>query len=298
MRVRSPPGVLMKTSNKEWKCQFCDLIFQRRKDLFEHLSNSHSRKIRKRHQICKFCGQVMENIRKHNRICEKRSHGPHRWTEEEKKRHSEKRKLYLKQNPDKHPWKLRVKFRSAPCEKLKSRLLADGFEFIEEYTDMSWDHSYSIDIAILSKKIGIEVNGNQHYLRTGELKPVYQKRHDYLINQGWNLIELHYANCYHEDKIKELEDAIISGKSIDESEHLRLFANRRVKQEKIKKGQYKLPYSVWEERKKIILSSNADMSKIGWQRKVSKATGLTRVNIRDTIKHFREEFEKIAFIRK
>ena len=288
----------MKIHKNDWKCRFCGSVFDTRKKLFEHLALTHSRERRKRNQICEFCGQVMNNIREHNRVCVKRPHGPHKWTKEEKELQSEKRKAYLKQNPDKHPWKLRGKFRSVPCERLKSKLLADGFEFLEEYTDTQWSHSYSIDIAILDKKIGIEVNGNQHYLRTGELKPVYQKRHDYLTSQGWKLIEVHYANCYHDDKIKELEDAIISGNTIDESEHLRLFSNRRLKKEKIKKGPYKLPDEIWEERKRLILSSNVDMSKIGWQSEVSKMTGLTRVNIRGTIDHFRDEFEKIAFIRK
>ena len=288
----------MNFPNNNWKCRFCDLVFPTRKDLFSHLALIHSRACRKTHQVCEFCGQVMNNIREHNRVCEKRPRGPHKWTEEERRKQSEKRKLYLKQNPDKHPWKLKGKFRSVPCEKLKSKLLEDGFEFLEEYTDARWEHSYSIDIAILSKKIGIEVNGNQHYLRTGELKPVYQKRHDYLSENGWKIIELHYANCYHEDKIKLLEDAIRENKLIDECEHRRLFQDRKTKKIKIKKGQYKLPIEILEKRRNMILNSAVDLCKFGWQNEISKITGLTRANIRDTIRHFKEEFEKISYIRK
>lgn len=150
----------------------------------------------------------MENIRKHNRICEKRPRGPKRWTDSDKKRISEKRKAYLKANPDKHPWKFKSKFKSIPCETLKVRLRCDNFTFQEEFTDSNWLHSYSIDIAFSEKKLGIEVNGNQHYLRSGQLKPYYENRRQYLISEGWTIIELHYANCYKEEKIKELEKYI------------------------------------------------------------------------------------------
>ena len=249
-------------------------------------------------KICSKCGVTYTNISKHNRICEKMPHGPHKWTEEERKIQSEKRKKYLKENPDKHPWKNKEKFNSIPCEKLKKQLIDDGFEFVEEYTDASWEHSYSIDIAILSKKIGIEVNGNQHYLRTGNLKPVYQRRHEYLESNGWKIIELHYANCFHEDRIKRIEDMIMKNTLIDESEHRRLFQNRKTKKIKIKKGQYKLPITVLEKRKEMILNSGVDLGKFGWQSEIAKITGLTRANIRDTISHFNEEFEKISYIRK
>ena len=129
MWVRSPPGVL-----------FIIRIYM----------------LRKRNQICPYCGQIMKNIRKHYKVCEKKRRG-HTHTEEEKKLISEKRKQYLQEHPDEHPWKRGTKFISIPCEKLKEVLKQDGFNFVEEYSDRRWEHNYSIDIAFLDKKLAIEI---------------------------------------------------------------------------------------------------------------------------------------------
>lgn len=74
---------------------------------------------------------------------------------------------------------------------------------MSEYTDSNWAHAYSLDIAFVDIKLDIEVNGNQHYVG-GQLKPYYQSRHDYLTSQGWTVIELHFKDCYRENKITEL----------------------------------------------------------------------------------------------
>ena len=121
-------------------------------------------------------------------------------TEETKKLLSEKRRKWLQDNPELHPWKRSSKFISAPCEVLKQRLRDEGIEFEEECTAVP-GRFFSIDIAITAKKIGIEVNGEQHYKRTGELKDYYQARHDLIESLGWTLIELHYTECYNEDAV-------------------------------------------------------------------------------------------------
>lgn len=121
-------------------------------------------------------------------------------TGETKKLLSDKRRRWLHDNPELHPWKRSNKFISAPCEVLKQRLRDEGIEFEEECTAVP-GRFFSIDIAIPTKKIGIEVNGEQHYKRTGELKDYYQARHDLIESLGWTLIELHYSECYNEDVI-------------------------------------------------------------------------------------------------
>ena len=76
---------------------------------------------------------------------------------------------YLKENPDKHPWKKNDKFKSKPCEKFKKMLIDNDIYFIDEYQP-SDDRFYSIDVAFPNKKFGIEINGNQHYNNDGTLK--------------------------------------------------------------------------------------------------------------------------------
>lgn len=108
---------------------------------------------------------------------------------------SKKRKQWLLENPEKHVWKRHNKFISVPCQKLKEKLKELNIDFVEEYTPFN-DYNYSIDIAFPEIKLGIEVNGNQHYDKSGNLKEYYQKRHNIFENRGWRLLEVHYSKCY------------------------------------------------------------------------------------------------------
>lgn len=234
---------------------------------------------------------------------------PH--TEEEKKKISEARKKYLREHPEKCHWRNKDKFKSVPCEKLKEILRKD-YSFVEEYTDTRWEHNYSLDIAFLEKKLAIEVNGEQHYDKTGNLAPYYQKRHEYLTSQGWTVIELHYANCFNQESIEKIKTAIETGIPISEEEHKLLFQNKRKSKEekrllkfaefekakregRLDKTQTKIiagKYSEekWIERKNKILSCGVDITKYGWAKLVSDKIGLSRGEIYHTILHFPNDF--------
>lgn len=116
-------------------------------------------------------------------------------SEELKHQISDKRKQWLKENPSKHCWKNNVKFISQPCEYFKSILKENGFPFIEEYTPLKERH-FSIDIAFPNDKVGIEINGNQHYCSNGCLKEYYQERHNLIEDNGWILFEIPYNKVY------------------------------------------------------------------------------------------------------
>jgi hypothetical protein len=124
-------------------------------------------------------------------------------TDETKNNLSHLRINFLKQNPDKHPWKKNTKFISAPCEYLKQFLQSNNIEFISEYMPLL-NRMFSIDIALPTYKLGIEVNGNQHYNKDGTLKSYYQERHNLIESDGWILIELHYSSCYNENILNSL----------------------------------------------------------------------------------------------
>lgn len=51
---------------------------------------------------------------------------------------------------------------------------------------------------------------------------------------------------------------------------------------------------MWLERKEMILKSGIDFSKFGWKSEIQRRTNLTRREIENTIKHFKEDF-KFAF---
>ena len=134
------------------------------------------------------------------------SSGGWRHTAEARARISEARLKWLRENPEKHPWKRPDKFQSEPCEALKEKLREAGFDFVEEYQPFD-DRFFAIDIAFPEAKIGIEVNGNQHYsdIETETLKPYYQRRHDLLVEEGWRMVEVRYNQVYNPSIIDNLQ---------------------------------------------------------------------------------------------
>jgi len=111
---------------------------------------------------------------------------------ETKERISISRKKYLKDNPDKIKW---VGNKSAPSERFKEILRINNISFVEEFRPLV-DRFFNIDISFPDKKIGIEINGEQHYERDGRLKKYYQDRHDLIVNEGWVLYEIHTSLVY------------------------------------------------------------------------------------------------------
>lgn len=118
-----------------------------------------------------------------------------------KRKMSISKKEFYKNNKHKHNWKTK---KSIPCEKFKEMLIKHNISFIEEYTPLD-DRFYAIDVAFPDKKIGIEINGNQHYNPDGTLKDYYKDRHDTIEKNGWKLLEYHFSVCYN----KEMCESII-----------------------------------------------------------------------------------------
>lgn len=132
----------------------------------------------------------------------------HSHSEPARERMSMSRKVWLAANPEKHPWKRSSKFDSEPCQKLKDALQARSIDFHEEFTPLE-DRFFSLDVAFPALKVGIEVNGEQHYNRNGSLKPYYQQRHDLIESAGWKLYEVHYSICYDQKRLSSIVDSIV-----------------------------------------------------------------------------------------
>jgi len=126
-----------------------------------------------------------------------------KFSEETKRMMSDKKRQWCKDYPEKMVWKNRERFHSVPCEHFKEELRSQGIPFVEEFVPLE-DRAYSIDIAFPDKKIGIEINGNQHYEKTGKLKPYYQERHDLIESVGWRLKEIHYSNVWNQDVVRSV----------------------------------------------------------------------------------------------
>jgi predicted DNA-binding protein YlxM (UPF0122 family) len=121
-------------------------------------------------------------------------------SEETKRKISESRKKFLKENPDKITWRREDVKISQPCENVKNFLRKNNIQFIPEFDPGVDGRFFSVDIAIPEKQIIIEVNGNQHYNNDGTLKSYYQERHDLIEKLGWTIYEIHYTDAFNEEK--------------------------------------------------------------------------------------------------
>lgn len=138
-------------------------------------------------------------------------------TEETKLRMSEIRKEYLLNHPDKKIWQTKEYGKSIPCEKVKKLLQDNGIEFIPEYEPLLHKKRFfSVDIAFPHIKVGIEINGRQHYNTEGNLLPYYKNRHELIESEGWKLYEIPYNVAFNTDLIlKTINDILTSPTKID-----------------------------------------------------------------------------------
>jgi very-short-patch-repair endonuclease len=233
-------------------------------------------------------------------LFQKRSN-PHRWSDGEKEMLSEKRKKWLKENPDKHPWRKKTKLVSAPCEQLKNYLKGVGVE-LEEEVIVSEESNYSVDILIPSKNLVIEVNGNQHYDNSGNLKPYYQERHNHISSLGWKILEIHYTMAFHHEFIRKIiEEEHEASKILPFKLKEKECSNKKVH------GCHKL-YSQariekWNlENKKyieLVKTSGIDFSKFGWVDKVSKVINQKPQKVNLWMRRMMPDFyEKFCFKKK
>ena len=208
------------------------------------------------------------------------------------------RKKWLADNPDQHPWKKDSKFKSVPCEFLKSKLRNYNIDFVEEVS-ISKDRHFSVDILIPSKSLIIEVNGNQHYDKLGKLTKYYQDRHDFIESLGWKIIEIHYSICYNFEIILDLinkssNDSIILPFYKRELISKRIYKNR---EDYIKSKNIKLK-NANQDLIALVLTSNIDFSKFGWVGKVSKLTGITSQHTSKWVKRYIPQLYERCFKRK
>lgn len=244
---------------------------------------------------CLRCGTI--NLRKRSKYCSLQC--SKQVTKKTSEKISKARTKYLKENPDKHVWKRLSKFKSEPCERVKKYLNDQGIKFIEEWNPLEF-RQFSIDIAFPDIKLGIEVNGNQHYNSDGTLKEYYQKRHDLIIESGWKLIELHYSSCFNE----ELLANIIS--SWEQPDYSQYFQIKRIKQEKNKsKSEARGVKAKRKTDEKMIpkinelLNSNINFGEFGWVKKAATFLQVKEQKVSQYMKRYASEFyETNCFKRK
>lgn len=111
-------------------------------------------------------------------------------SEKTKKKISEKRKEYLRKNPDKVPYRLNHYSRgpSYAEEYWKGILDANELDYVQEYRI----GLYSLDFAFVDNKIDLEIDGDQHYLDERIIKSD-KRRTEWLTEKGWTVIRISWS---------------------------------------------------------------------------------------------------------
>lgn len=213
---------------------------------------------------------------------------------------SKRRKQFLRDNPSKHPWRNKNKFVSAPCEKFKQLLMERGIHFCAEYSPLlEYNRYFSIDVAFPDKKLGIEINGNQHYMQDGKLTTYHQARHDTIESHGWRILEIHYSLVYNKVKVNVVIDSIIrdNGLPLNDGADYRSYLKQKTrKQAEI--AEYVTNRKTTQEnelRAKINLVINSEIcfDKFGWVGKLAPMLGMCSSNVHKWMKREMPEFYEI-----
>lgn len=156
------------------------------------------------------------------------------------------------------------------------------------------DRNFSIDIAFPDLKIGIEINGNQHYNPDGSLKAYYAERHNLIVEAGWKLMELHYSVAYGD--LSFIVKSIRSGTSV-QPDYSKYFSARNQKQfgepkKPLKRG-VKATLKAeekWKPYTVSLINSGIDFQKYGWVNGAAKHLGISPQKVKNWMIRYLPEF--------
>ena len=201
-------------------------------------------------------------------------------------------KNYLTKNPEKHNWRKFNRSKSVPCENLKKYFKSEGINFVEEFRPLL-KRSFRIDIAFPDIKLGIEVNGNQHYDKDSELLPYYKERKRLIEGLGWDIIEIKARNVSRDLFKEDLVLYLIKKYGNLDSDYSS-YVKEKIKRRKRSDHFSNLAISNFEKihsvRIKLINESNIDFSKFGWVKKVADLLGINYQKINSWMKKYMLDF--------
>ena len=234
--------------------------------------------------ICKYCGKTVGNkgcLVSHEKHCR---HNPNRI--QSKRPHlTEEHKQHIRLGLAKWRQTHHDEFlqysrgKSKCCENFKNMLHEAHISFIEEYAPFLPDRLYSLDVAFPKIKIGIEINGSQHYKSNGELNDITLVKQHYFEDRGWKIIQIYYKDCYNatverfEDifklpirDTKYIESDILSirkRKEASDKQKFELKEAKRKQQEIVETQNKQIVYD-------LVNNSGIDFTHSGWSQKAQE----------------------------
>ena len=115
---------------------------------------------------------------------------PRKHTEETKKKLSEIRIKFLKENPDKVPYLLNHSSEESYAEKYFNDILKKTNLKYKRYCSVN---RYQLDFAFIDKGLDLEIDGDQHYLDKKVIKSD-KRRNKYLIKHGWEILRVKWSD--------------------------------------------------------------------------------------------------------
>lgn len=214
----------------KYKCNQCGIEYDKSHSLVGHkraCGKIFDKKKKTINTVCKFCGFEESNYNKlgqHVSRCKLnpnyaindinfRKGGLGRVVSDStKKKISESRIKYLKDNPDKVPYLLNHSSSESYPEKYFSELFEKENLNIKRYLQIGL---YELDFYILDKKIDIEIDGEQHYTDKKIVESDI-RRTKFLTDNGWKIFRIRWADYQRlhytekEKYIKEILNKIAS----------------------------------------------------------------------------------------
>ena len=291
----------------KWTCKICDEQFKTRRLLQEHKNKNHENFYANKHKFagyhkiinkpCQYCGYICKlqsSLTLHEKHCSKNPNGIHKTCNKETKtKISNALKMAIKEGRAKG-WasskqnKNGMSYPEIWFEKvIENENLDKNYEYNKQF------FQYKIDFAWVDKKLAFEIDGEQHNLPERIESDI--KKDAKLKEFGWKVLRLKWSYIYNNTKefIKIIKDFLNETGNINVPNWK---SKTEIKNEN-REQKNKIIYKKWLDRKELILKSGVDFSKYGWKTKVEKITNLTRREIENTIKHFKEDF-KNCFKRK
>lgn len=166
------------------KCKYCEFETDNPLSLGGHMTN------------CKLNPSYKERIKKLSDKGKLRKQ-----SDETRKKISIGRTKYLMNNPDKVPYLLNhSRTESYPEKYFYEIFIEEGLE-VEKAYKISL---YELDFCIPSKKIDIEIDGDQHYL-DNKISDSDIRRNKYLEDRGWDIIRIKWSDYQKMDSINKRE---------------------------------------------------------------------------------------------
>lgn len=240
------------------KCKYCKKEYDSGHKLGGHVTN------------CKMQPNY-EKIKKERAKKQSEYRTGKKLSDETKNKISKARIKYLKENPDKVPYKINHSSNVSYPEQVI-------LKYLKEYKILGWVHQlqfsiYQIDFAFPEYKLAVEIDGHTH--TTEKVKKIDNRRDKYLESKGWRTLRIttkEVRNDVYEciniiqnelgEKLIEIPKEFLNKKYLqnkkENDERKRVEKNKILKQEKI------------ETLKQKILNSDIDFEVYGWVGKVSK----------------------------